>query len=30
MEKKRLYEVETRVYFNSLEEAYSLLPFLKG
>lgn len=29
MEKKRLYEVETRVYFNSPEEAYNLLPFLK-
>lgn len=29
MEKKRLYEVETRVYFNSPEEAYSALPFLK-
>lgn len=30
MKKKRLYEVETRVYFNNSEEAYSALPFLKG
>lgn len=29
MEKKRLYEVETRVYFNSQEEAFISLPFLK-
>jgi adenylate cyclase class IV len=29
MEKKRLYEVETRVYFNSQEEAFERLPFLK-
>lgn len=29
MEKKRLYEVETRVYFNSQEEAFSSIPFLK-
>lgn len=29
MEKKRLYEVETRVYFNSPEEAFNFLPFLK-
>lgn len=29
MEKERLYEVETRVYFNSEKEAFELLPFLK-
>lgn len=29
MKKKRLYEVETRVYFNSPEEAFHSLPFLK-
>lgn len=29
MEKKRLYEVETRVYFHNPEEAFNTLPFLK-
>lgn len=29
MEKKRLYEVETRIYFNSQEEAFEMLPFLR-
>jgi hypothetical protein len=29
MQKKRLYEVETRVYFNSPEEAFNALPFLR-
>lgn len=29
MIKERLYEVETRVYFNSQEEAFNMLPFLK-
>lgn len=29
MEKERLYEVETRVYFNSQEEAFQTLPFLR-
>lgn len=29
MEKKRLYEVETRVYFSSQEEAFHALPFLR-
>lgn len=29
MQKKRLYEVETRIYFNSPEEAFNALPFLE-
>lgn len=29
MQKRMMYEVETRVYFNSQEEAYSKLPFLQ-
>ena len=28
MEKRMLYEIETRVYFNSQEEAFNTLPFL--
>jgi len=28
MEKRMLYEIETRVHFNSQEEAFNTLPFL--